>query len=85
MLGPCDRKRSSPLSLMLFSNPFLLWAVSLTTLLQLLLIYVPSFRSFFNTYWLSPTELWICIGFSALVFVWLEAEKLLLRVAMKRK
>lgn len=67
-----------------FSNPFLLCAVSLTTILQLLLIYVPSFRGFFGTYWLSPTELLICIGFSSLVFVWLEAEKLLWRMVSKR-
>lgn len=68
-----------------FSNPFLLWAVSLTVILQLLLIYVPSFRSFFNTYWLSPTELLVCVGFSALVFVWLEGEKLLWRVMQQQK
>ncbi len=68
------------LELNAFSNPFLLWAVSLTVVLQLLLIYVPSFRSFFNTYWLSPTELLVCIGCSALVFVWLEGEKLLWRI-----
>ncbi len=68
-----------------FSNPFLLWAVSLTTVLQLSLVYIPSFRSFFDTYWLSPTELLICVGFSALVFVWLEGEKLWLRMIQQRK
>ena len=68
-----------------FSNPFLLWAVSLTTGLQLSLVYIPSFRSFFDTYWLSPIELLICVGFSALVFVWLEGEKLLLRMMQQRK
>jgi Ca2+-transporting ATPase len=68
-----------------FSNPFLLWAVSLTTVLQLLLIYVPGFRSFFDTYWLSPTELLVCVGFSALMFVWLEAEKALIRWVRHRQ
>ncbi len=63
-----------------FSNRFLLWAVLLTTALQLLLIYVEPLRNFFNTYWLSPIELLVCLGFSALVFVWLEAEKLVLRL-----
>ncbi|NEP17419.1 MAG: cation-transporting P-type ATPase, partial [Leptolyngbya sp. SIO4C1] len=62
------------------SNPFLLWAVTLTTVLQLLLIYAPPLRNFFDTYWLSPTELLVCIGFSALIFVWLEAEKLVARL-----
>jgi Ca2+-transporting ATPase len=62
-----------------FSNPFILLAVSLTTVLQLLLIYVPVLRDFFNTHFLSPVELAVCFGFSALVFVWIEAEKLFLR------
>lgn len=73
------------LELNAFSNPFLFWAVSLTVVLQLLLIYVPSFRGFFNTYWLSPTELLVCVGFSALVFVWLEGEKLLWRMVRQPK
>jgi Ca2+-transporting ATPase len=62
-----------------FSNPFILLAVSLTTALQLLLIYVPFLRDFFNTHFLSPVELAVCFGFSALVFVWIEAEKLFMR------
>ncbi|MGB7250745.1 MAG: cation-transporting P-type ATPase [Phormidesmis sp.] len=66
------------------SNPFLLWAVLATSGLQLLLIYVPVLRSFFDTYWLSPTELLVCFGFSALVFVWLEAEKLFIRFVVHK-
>jgi Ca2+-transporting ATPase len=62
-----------------FSNPYLLGAVTLTTILQLLLIYVPPLQDFFETHWLSPLELSICIGFSALMFVWIELEKLFLR------
>jgi Ca2+-transporting ATPase len=60
-----------------FSNPYILGAVTLTTLLQLLLIYVEPLRNFFNTQWLSPTELAICFGFSMLMFVWIELEKLI--------
>jgi Ca2+-transporting ATPase len=62
-----------------FSNPYVLGAVTLTTLLQLLLIYVEPLRNFFNTHWLSPTELAICFGFSMLMFVWIELEKLVYR------
>jgi len=62
-----------------FSNPFLLAAVVFTTLLQLALIYVPPLRNFFGTDWLSPTELLICLGFSTLMFVWVELEKLIYR------
>lgn len=61
------------------SNPYLLGAVVLTTLLQLMLVYVPPLRAFFETYYLDPIELAICFGFSALMFVWVEMEKLFIR------
>lgn len=62
-----------------FSNPYLLAAVVVTTLLQLMLVYVPPLRAFFNTHFLDPIELAICFGFSALMFVWIELEKLFIR------
>jgi Ca2+-transporting ATPase len=62
-----------------FSNPYVLGAITLTTFLQLMLIYVEPLRNFFNTQWLSPIELAICIGFSLLMFVWIELEKLFFR------
>jgi Ca2+-transporting ATPase len=62
-----------------FSNPYLLAAVSVTTLLQLMLIYVTPLREFFGTQLLSAGELGICLGFSILIFVWIEFEKLVKR------
>lgn len=62
-----------------FSNPFLLGAVFLTSLLQLALVYIPFMRSFFNTHYLSASELGICLGVSALMFIWVELEKLVYR------
>lgn len=62
-----------------FSNPYVLLAVVVTTILQLLLIYVAPLRNFFGTHYLSVTELLVCIGFSLLLFVWLELEKLFIR------
>lgn len=62
-----------------FSNPFMLISVMFTVILQLLLIYVEPLRNFFSTHFLSFTELMICVGFSALIFVWIEAEKLFTR------
>ncbi len=59
-----------------FSNPYVLGAVTLTTILQLLLIYVPPFQAFFGTEALSFNELAICFGFSLLMFVWIEVEKI---------
>lgn len=67
-----------------FSNLFVLGAVIVTTLLQLMLIYVPPLRAFFGTHWLPPTELAICFGFSALMFVWIEAEKIFFRFTGKK-
>ncbi len=66
-----------------FSNLFLLGAVTITTILQLLLIYVPPLRDFFNLHYLTLQELGICIGFSALMFVWVELEKLFIRFFKK--
>ncbi|WP_036485487.1 cation-translocating P-type ATPase [Myxosarcina sp. GI1] len=62
-----------------FSNLYVLGAVILTTVLQLLLIYVEPLRNFFDTHLLSSTELGICFGFSMLMFVWIELEKLFQR------
>jgi Ca2+-transporting ATPase len=67
-----------------FSNPFILGSVTITSLLQLLLIYVEPLRNFFNTHLLSMEELLVCIGCSALVFVWIEAEKLFLRTFRRK-
>ncbi len=66
------------------SNPFLLIAVSLTSLLQLMLIYVPPLREFFGTHFLSLPELLICLGVSSLMFVWVELEKLFYRWYVRR-
>ncbi|MBD1937209.1 cation-translocating P-type ATPase [Microcoleus sp. FACHB-68] len=62
-----------------FSNLFIWAAVIATTALQLMLVYVPPLRQFFGTTWLDPIELAICFGFSALMFVWIELEKLFVR------
>ncbi|MGC1306674.1 MAG: cation-translocating P-type ATPase [Phormidesmis sp.] len=72
-----DRKLAIEMSQ--FSNPYVLLAVVITTVLQLLLIYVPFLRDFFGTHYLSLTELLVCIGFSSLLFVWIELEKLFIR------
>lgn len=62
-----------------FSNPYVLLAVAVTTVLQLMLIYLAPLRSFFGTQALSFTELMVCVGFSSLLFVWVELEKCFLR------
>jgi P-type Ca2+ transporter type 2C len=62
------------------SNPFVLGAVLLTTLLQLSLVYVEPLRNFFGTNYISGLELLVCIGFSSLMFVWIEMEKLAIRL-----
>lgn len=68
-----------------FSNPFILAAVVFTTLLQLALVYVPVLRSFFGTHYLSGFELSVCLGVSALMFVWVELEKLVYRLYVSRR
>jgi len=67
------------------SNVFVWGAVIVTTALQLMLIYVPPLRAFFGTHYLTGFELLVCFGFSALMFVWIEMEKLFLRFYKSRK
>lgn len=62
-----------------FSNPYLLWAVTVTTALQLALIYVPFLQDFFGTKPLTLMELFVCLLFSTSLFVWAESEKIFLR------
>jgi Ca2+-transporting ATPase len=59
-----------------FSNPALLGSVALTTLLQMLLLYVPALSNFFGTTPLHAEDLLLCIGFSLLFFLFLELEKI---------
>jgi Ca2+-transporting ATPase len=61
------------------SNPYLLVSVIFTTILQLALLYVPSLRQFFGTDALSASELGLCFGFSMLLVLWVESEKIILR------
>ncbi|HEY9854028.1 MAG TPA: cation-transporting P-type ATPase [Leptolyngbyaceae cyanobacterium] len=68
-----------------FSNRYVLLSVAVTSILQLTLIYVEPLRNFFNTHYLSGLELLVCIGFSSLVFVWIEAEKLFIRWYVSRQ
>jgi P-type Ca2+ transporter type 2C len=67
-----------------FSNPYLLGAVVFTTLLQLALVYVPPLRQFFGTEVLTFNQLLICLGFSMLMFIWVELEKLFIRFYRSR-
>ena len=67
------------------SNPYVLLAVCVTTLLQLLLIYLPPLRNFFGTHSLSFQELLICVGFSSLLFIWIELEKLFMRKVLNKR
>jgi P-type Ca2+ transporter type 2C len=68
-----------------FSNPFILLAVGLTSILQLMLIYVEPLRAFFGTHYLNLTELGVCLGTSTLVFIWVELEKGITRFLKRRK
>jgi P-type Ca2+ transporter type 2C len=62
-----------------FSNPYLLAAVVITSILQLMLVYVEPLRNFFDTHLLSTEQLLVCLGFSSLMFIWIELEKLFIR------
>jgi P-type Ca2+ transporter type 2C len=80
-------RSSSKLTIQLnpFSNPYLLGSVVITSILQLLLIYVEPFQKFFGTHYLTLQELGVCVGASALVFVWIEMEKLFINWRLAKK
>lgn len=62
-----------------FSNPWLLWAVILTTDLQLLLLYGPVLAKFFGTAALRPADLLAGVGVGLILLVDLELETITLR------
>ncbi|AFY75141.1 cation transport ATPase [Synechococcus sp. PCC 7502] len=68
-----------------FSNPFLLGSVVVTALLQLALLYIQPISDFFGTEPLSLPELGACLGICALVFLWIEGEKLFIRWFFAKK
>ncbi len=80
-------RSSSKLTIQLnpFSNPYLLGSVVVTSVLQLLLIYVEPLRNFFGTHYITMAELGVCVGASALVFVWVELEKLFINWRLAKK
>lgn len=61
----------------LFSNVPMLAAISVTLLLQLMVIYLPAFNSIFHTQPLPLFDLGICFFLSSLVLFAVEFEKLL--------
>ncbi|HKI59694.1 MAG TPA: HAD-IC family P-type ATPase, partial [Mariprofundaceae bacterium] len=63
----------------LFSNLPMLGAVSLTLMLQLAVIYLPTLNSLFHTQPLPILDLIACLGLSSLVLVAVEIEKWLIR------
>lgn len=62
-----------------FSNRALVYAVLLTTVLQIAVVYVPFLQSLFNTMALSLTDLGICILLSTSLFWAVELQKWFLR------
>ncbi len=64
----------------LFSNRLMVYAIAITFLLQLALIYVPFLQRFFGTKPLSLRDLVIALVISLVVFVTVEVEKWIRRV-----
>jgi Ca2+-transporting ATPase len=72
-------EKNSLLYIGLFSNRYMLAAIALTILLQLLVIYVPFLQGIFSTTALPPVELLLPIGFSLVVMIAVEIYKWFLR------
>ncbi len=63
----------------LFSNKAMLVAVGSTLVLQLLITYLPPLQEIFNTKSLPPLELVLSLGLSLVVFLAVEAQKMIKR------
>jgi len=61
------------------TNPLLLISVVVTSALQLAVVYVPAFQKVFGTVPLTFTEALLCPIFGSVIFVALEARKLIRR------
>ncbi len=61
------------------SNPYLLWTVGLTFVLQMATLYVPALNPIFKTEALTLAELSICLLASTVVFFGVEIEKWMIR------
>nr|WP_125964037.1 cation-translocating P-type ATPase [Bifidobacterium dolichotidis] len=69
----------------MFSNKWLWGAIALSTVLQLLVIYVPFLNTAFGTTPL-PAMAWLeCIGLAAIVLVASELRKIVLRMMQRRR
>ncbi|WP_199248353.1 cation-translocating P-type ATPase [[Phormidium] sp. ETS-05] len=69
----------------LFSNPSLLAAAVITVIVQIGMIYITPVREFFGMQLLNSTEILVVLGFSSLLFVWVDLEKLFLRWYFARR
>lgn len=63
----------------LFSNKLLLLLALIVAGLQIAALYVPALNTFLRTVPLSAGDLLVCVGLGALVLVYAELEKVLLR------
>jgi Ca2+-transporting ATPase len=72
-------ERESLFKIGLFSNLYLFGAVTITVILQLAVIYLPSLNKIFKTQPLAVSELLICFLLGATLFVAVEFEKFLSR------
>lgn len=67
----------------LFSNMYLVGAVTFTFILQLLVIYLPFMNEVFKTQPLTLQELGLCILMAVVLFHAVEAEKWIKRILKK--
>lgn len=75
----CRGERESIFRLGLGTNPWLLRAVVVTSVIQLLLLYIPPVADFFGLQALTLEQLGICLLASLVLFVYVELEKVFMR------
>ena len=78
-------ERESLFSIGILSNPFLVGSVTLTFLLQLVVIYAPFMQRIFKTAPLSLADLGICIALSSVIFWTVEGLKAFRRLRARQQ
>ena len=79
----CQSATRSALGLRLFSNPWLLGGLSLSVMLQVLVIYAPPLNAMFHTVALEPASLLPLIALASLV-LWAEELRKLIARGLRR-
>lgn len=81
----CRSERKLIVEIGFLTNPHMVVAILLTVAAQIAVVFIPLLQGVFQTVPLSPAEMGACLGVSAVVFLSVEVEKLIVRAVSSRR